>query len=226
MKKQQKTINIRTKKLGLLMMDARLKSRRTVEECAQIMGVQPDEYQNFEGGVISPSLPQIEAFAYFLDISLRHFWGQQSIQITSVQEHQEKLAQLQQIRNRLIGTRLRLTRDDLGISTVTLSEKTSIEEERIKQFEQGKVPIPLSELEVLGNALNIEIETLFDHKGIIGKWRTRKKELENFLELPDEYKDFVCRSVNQPYLDLAVRLSDMPVEKLRSIAESLLEITY
>ncbi|MCJ7626455.1 MAG: helix-turn-helix domain-containing protein [Anaerolineaceae bacterium] len=226
MKIQQKIINIRTKKLGILLLDARLKARRNVEECAQIMGVQPEEYHKFEKGIISPSLPQIEAYAYFLDIPLGHFWGQQSIQVTSTLEYQQKLVQLQQIRNRLIATRLRLARDDFGISTASLSEKTRIDEEKIKQFELGKVPVPLADLEILGKALGIEIETLFDQKGIIAKWHTRKKEEKNFLELSDEFKEFVCKPVNKPYLDLAIRLSDMPAEKLRSIAESLLEITY
>jgi hypothetical protein len=32
--------------------------------------------------------------------------------------------------------------------------------------------------------------------------------------------------VNLPYIHLAIRLSDLSVEKLRSVAEGLLEITY
>ena len=38
-------------------------------------------------------------------------------------------------------------------------------------------------------------------------------------------QQFVSKPVNQPYLELAQRLSEMSVERLRSVAEGLLEIT-
>jgi len=37
--------------------------------------------------------------------------------------------------------------------------------------------------------------------------------------------DFISKPVNRPYLQLAQRLSEMSVEKLRMVAEGLLEIT-
>ena len=40
-----------------------------------------------------------------------------------------------------------------------------------------------------------------------------------------ELQGFVCKPINRPYLELAVRLSEMSVEKLRGVAEGLLEIT-
>jgi hypothetical protein len=47
-----------------------------------------------------------------------------------------------------------------------------------------------------------------------------------FLELPPEIQQFVCKPVNRPYLELAMRLSELNAEKLRAVAEVLLEITY
>jgi len=37
---------------------------------------------------------------------------------------------------------------------------------------------------------------------------------------------FISKPVNLPYLELAMRLSDLSAEKLRGVAEGLLEITY
>jgi hypothetical protein len=49
--------------------------------------------------------------------------------------------------------------------------------------------------------------------------------VEKFLELPDELQVFLTQPVNRPYLELAVRLSEMSRDKLRSVAEGLLDIT-
>jgi hypothetical protein len=43
--------------------------------------------------------------------------------------------------------------------------------------------------------------------------------------MPSELQSFVVKPINQPYLELAQRLSEMSVEKLRAVAEGLLEIT-
>jgi hypothetical protein len=47
-----------------------------------------------------------------------------------------------------------------------------------------------------------------------------------FLDLPAPLQDFVCKPVNRPYVELALKLSELSVERLRAIAEGLLEITY
>ena len=46
------------------------------------------------------------------------------------------------------------------------------------------------------------------------------------MALPLEMQVFVSKPINRPYLELAMRLNDMSVDKLRGVAEGLLEITY
>ena len=48
---------------------------------------------------------------------------------------------------------------------------------------------------------------------------------EDFLQLPVELQNFVCKPINRPYLELALKLSGMSAEKLRGVAEDLLDIT-
>ena len=45
------------------------------------------------------------------------------------------------------------------------------------------------------------------------------------MELPAELQAFVSQPVNRPYLELAIKLSSMSSDKLRSVAEGLLDIT-
>jgi hypothetical protein len=54
---------------------------------------------------------------------------------------------------------------------------------------------------------------------------TQQRAIQQFLDMPVELQNFVCQPINRPYLDLARKLSDMSTNKLRSVAEDLLDIT-
>lgn len=226
MDKNQQLIRIRTKKLGLLIYDARLMTRRTVAECAATMGVSPEKYMEYEGGVSAPSLPELEALAYSLDVPMDHFWGHESLSQKSAQDPAAQSRKLRQLRNRILGTRLSMARSAANLSLTQVSEHTSIPESELKEYEEGRVTIPLPHLDVLSHTLNLRMEDLFDDQGLIGEWRIRQENIQSFLELPANLRVFVSKPVNRPYLELAARLSDLSVEKLRSVAEGLLEITY
>ena len=52
-----------------------------------------------------------------------------------------------------------------------------------------------------------------------------EEAVQQFLEMPTELREFVAMPVNRPYLELAMKLSNMSRDKLRSVAEDLLDIT-
>jgi len=52
-----------------------------------------------------------------------------------------------------------------------------------------------------------------------------QEAINSFMKLPPELRAFVCLPVNLPYLELARNLSQLSTEKLRSVAEGLLDIT-
>ncbi len=90
----------------------------------------------------------------------------------------------------------------------------------------GERPIPLPELEGLLSLLGGQIEKVFDHSGPVGKWMLQQSAVSDFLQLSPELQEFVSKPVNRPYLELAMKLSGMSTEKLRSVAEGLLDITF
>ena len=75
-------------------------------------------------------------------------------------------------------------------------------------------------------ALGGRVETFFDRTGPIGQWMLSEEAIRDFLQLPLELRQFVAQPVNRPYLELAMKLSDMSKEKLRSVAENILDITF
>ncbi len=222
----QQLTRVRTRKLGLLIMDARTVRNRTAEMCAKAVGVSLEEYQCMETGETAPTLPQLELLAFYLDVPLEHFWGSQALSAQLSAEPAEPSAQLLKIRQRIIATRLRLARSNLNLSTTELSQKSSVPEEKISRYESGDEPIPLPDLEILANTMQLSNEELFDQKGVVGGWRAEKRAVQHFLELPVEVREFLGKPVNLPYLQIAMRLSELSVDKLRAIAEGLLEITY
>jgi transcriptional regulator with XRE-family HTH domain len=226
MSNQRQILQIRNKKLGLLIFDARKATRRSVEECAQATGVTPEQFQEFERGAQAPSLPQLELLALYLNVPLEQFWGKRSLSETGEPEALQEKDRLVLLRNRVIGTNLRLARNNANFSYREIFDKTGIAEDQMKRYEMGEAPVPLSELELLASVLNIPIEQFYDKHGPIGKWRNQQGTYLKFLDLPPEIQQFVSKPVNRPYLELAMRLSDLSAEKLRAVAEVLLEITY
>jgi transcriptional regulator with XRE-family HTH domain len=217
---------IRTKKLGVLIRDARLSARRNVQECAEAIGVRPGIFRAYEEGSKAPSLPELESLVYYLDLPLDHFWSRE-IKSTSTQPHQKlDVPRLLAIRQRKIGALLRQERMNASISIRNLADRTGVASSRIKAYELGERAIPLPELEVLVSTLGGRIESFFDNSGPIGQWLLSEETVKQFLEMPVELRQFVSAPINRPYLELAMKLSGMSRDKLRSVAEDLLDITF
>lgn len=98
--------------------------------------------------------------------------------------------------------------------------------ERLEDYERGDVPMPLAELEVAARALGSPVDDFVDRDSHVGRWHALQSDFERFSELPDAVREFVGRPINLSYLELAMKLAQMPAGSLRQIAEALLEITY
>jgi transcriptional regulator with XRE-family HTH domain len=217
-------MTIRTKKLGVLIRDARLATGKTVEECAHAVGVSATRFDAFELGENPPTLPELELLAYTLKIPLDHFWGNELLRKPG-NEISLDAEKVKSLRQKMIGALIRKARVDSGIILESLSEKTGIPLDNLKSYELGESAIPIPELEIISRVMDTSINGFQSQHGPLGRWLISQKNIKQFEELPAELQEFVCKPINQPYLELAVRLSEMSVEKLRALAEGLLEIT-
>ncbi len=222
----QAQITLRAKKLGILIRDVRVSSRRTTKECAAAINVTNGIFKAFEEGRKAPSLPELETLVYYLDLPIDHFWSNESLSDAPARIDELDLPRLTELRHRMIGALLRKERMNASLSMKSVSEQAGIPARRLKKYEMGERPIPLPELEILLEILGGRIETFFDQGGPIGQWITQQRAIQQFLNLPAELQNFVCQPINRPYLDLARKLSDMSTDKLRSVAEDILDITF
>ena len=218
-------ITLRTRKLGVLVRDARMAGRKTVTEVAKAMGISPALLRAYEEGRKAPSLPELEVLAYYLNLPIQHFWSSDALSDDSARTEPINLAQLVALRQRIIGTLLRQKRLQTSISLKGLSFETGISQARLKVYELGESAVPLPELEAILSVIGGRVESFFDQNGPVGRWMNDQAAIQEFLKLSPELRAFVCTPVNRPYLELARNLSQLSTEKLRSVAEGLLDIT-
>ncbi len=218
-------ITLREKKLGLLIRDARMAERRSIKECADAIGVKPGLFRAYEEGRRAPSLPELEALVFFLKIPISQFWGNETVSDSPAPLAHEDITRLIALRHRMIGALIRQERTNANMSIRHLSTETGISQSRLKAYELGEKTVSVPELESILLVMGSRIENFFDQSGPVGEWMTSQQAMQKFMELPKELQEFVCQPVNRPYLDLAVKLSSMSRDKLRSVAEGLLDIT-
>jgi transcriptional regulator with XRE-family HTH domain len=222
--KQEK--KIRAKKLGVLLRDAREAAGKSRKECAEALDLPNATLGAYERGTKSPSLPELEVLALYLDVPLEHFWGQEAISEKPPVTSQLELQQLLENRQGEIASRLEQARAEADHTLKALAREAGMSAKRLSAFESGKQPIPLPELEALMRALNLSLRNFTDKQGPVHDWMSDQEAIQNFLELPEELQAFVSKPINRPFLEVAQRLSQMEVDKLRSVAEGLLEITF
>lgn len=218
-------ITIREKKLGLLIRDARMAERRSIKECADAIGVKPGLFRAYEEGRRAPSLPELEALVFFLKIPISQFWGTETVSDSPAPLEHEDIIRLIALRHRMIGALIRQERTNANMSIRHLSAETGISQSRLKAYELGEKIVTVPELESILTVMGSRIDTFFDQSGPVGEWMSGQQAMQKFMDLPVEIKDFVCQPVNRPYLELAMKLSSMSRDKLRSVAEGLLDIT-
>ena len=225
MQNLSKVFTIRAKKLGVLLQDARLNARRSVQECAEAIGVTPEDFEALELGDQTISLPKLEILSYFLDVPLEHFWGSQALSEGNSNGSKFDKEQLVGLRQRMIGALARQAREEANLTLEEVASAVGISSALLEAYEMGEEEFPLPYLEWVGQVVGRRIEEFWDQHGPVGTWDHEQRAVQNFLSLSSDLQGFVSKPINRPYLELAQRMSEMSVEKLRALGEGILEIT-
>lgn len=217
---------IRARILGVLLHDARRANNQSEANVAAELGVSESEVRNWEYGQQSPSLPQLEMIAYFLDVPVSQFWNDKTL---GTQESKRSLPvakeQYSELRNRMIGLRLAMARKEEQLSQEELANSVGLTPEQIADYEFGRQSIPFPELTSLSSAVRQSMSYFLEDTGRIGNWLQLQEEYRRFSQLPDEVRAFVAQPLSQPFIEIAMRLSNLPLQELRTVAEKILDIT-
>lgn len=210
---------LRAKMLGALLREARLESGKSLKDTAQLIGTTPSTLSSYERGRKSISLPELELLAYHLDLPLRRFLAPSSEDLSRGTEFDPMM--MISLRQRMIGALLRRRRTELGYSIRSLAQKVQMPTGRISDYERGRRPIPLPDLESLLEALEQSVDDYIDLEGAIGVWHRDKRAFERFLELPDDLRTFFLKPGHENYLEIAARMSELSLDDLRAVVETL-----
>ncbi len=213
----------RAKILGVLIRDARLHAGRTAAACAEALGIEAAQIERFEEGTAIPTLPQLEALAVFLQVPLAHFWGDKTLG----DYPDTQFVGYVTARQRAIGAAVREAREAQGQSLAEIAVQAGLDGEQLETIESGLAHVTLFELEQIASALGLSLAAFTDEETpILARHEARLKERRLFDELPADMKAFVTMPINRSYLEIAMRLSRMDVNELRSVAENILNITF
>ena len=221
----EERLALRNRIIGLLLRDGRGRAERTKRECAAALGVSTSTITAYEEGRKPLSLPELEVLAYVLDVTATHFWERDPQLVPD--ERPVPLQEVLALRHRIVGALLRQARMEAGVSQKELANVLGCSTRRLSVYEYGERPIPLAELELLAEHLRLPLEYFLDNQeGPVGEWQRQREAWLRFQELPREMQDFVAQPINGRYLEVAMKLAQMPAGGLRAIAEGLLDITY
>ena len=215
---------LRQKIVGVLIKQTRLEANKSLQETATALGCSPNRLSQYEAGEKAPSLPEVEMLARFFSVPLDHLLDENH-------QREEKLplppAGVIPIRHKIIGVHLRQARKEAGLTQKELAQEVDCSPGHISQFERGERPVPLPELEVLTDVLDLPSSNLVDSDlGPDSPEARQQRDLERLAEMPEQLRDFVLSPVNALYLEMAMKVSKLPVDIIRQIAEGLLDITY
>jgi len=222
----EEQLALKNRIIGVLLRDAREQAEKSKRECADALGVSTSTITALEEGRKSLSLPEAEVLAYVLDVPPSYFWKQRP-DLVEEGENPLPLEEVLNLRHRIVGALLRRAREEEGYSQKDLGEVVGCSGSTISAYEYGRRPIPLVELEMIAQHLKVPLEYFLDEQeGPVGQWTRCREAIERFQELPPEIQEFVTQPLNIKYLEVAMKLSQMPAGGLRDIAEGLLDITY
>jgi transcriptional regulator with XRE-family HTH domain len=215
---------LRNKMLGVLLKDAREATHRKTREAAESIGMTSSVLSALESGRRAITLPELEALAYAYNVPIRHFLYSAQF-LTEEKREPIDLNRLVTIRQKMIAMKLRQLRAERNLRLGELAKKTGVTGRRVKAYENGLRPIPLSDLESLSSALGVEADSFLEFQGPVGEWELNRESDDQFQKLPSDIRRFAAQPVHEPFLRLAMKMSELPVGRLRDIAEGILDIT-
>jgi len=215
---------LRNKMLGMILKDAREAAHLKIRDAAQSIGMTSSMLSALESGRRSITLPELESLAYTYDVPIRHFLY--NAQFLSAEKRETiDLNRLVSIRQKMISTKLRQLRAEGNLHLGDLAKKAGLTVRRIKAYENGVRPIPLSDLESIASALGVEADSFLEYHGPVGEWELNRESDDQFQKLPSDIRRFAAQPLHEPFLRLAMKLSELPAGRLRDIAEGILDIT-
>ncbi|MCY3834221.1 MAG: helix-turn-helix transcriptional regulator [Chloroflexi bacterium] len=208
---------LRGKIVGVLIRIYRLEAQRSLAECAGFMRAEPQLIEAWEHGEETPSLPELELLAVFLNGGAADADGAPA-------RRQSAQTEYLRIRRPLIGVMLRAARISAGHSQQDVGASAGLEDDLLERFELGEAPIPVSCLDALAQAIDVELSAFLVQPQFLLEQAPPANLAEDGSELEAEWRQFTLKRENQAFIRLAMAFQQMARADLHRIADALLAI--
>ncbi len=222
----QEISELRNRILGIMIRSVRDQAHASRRECAAALGISVSRLASYEDGTRAVSLPELELLARYLEAPLATFRGTDSLNEDTKESQLPNPEIFLPLRHRIVGARLRQLRQETERTQADVAELLGCSASTISDYEYGRRGIAVADLEIIGRGMGVTLDYFMDRDSEVGMWHTQHAQFTQFSQLPAEVREFVLKPINQSYLELAMKLSQMPAGELRAIAEGILEITY
>lgn len=226
-------LSIKKKKMGMKLAMMRQECGYSLEGLANATGMDPALLSEVEQGTVNPSLPQLENLAFAFGRSIDELASEKPAETLRKNWDSSELIKREKLHDRIIGLKLKKSRLNQQIAIESMAQVCGLTPAEVEAFESGKDSIPFLTLVTLCHELGFPYSELISVQVNTPVQPTSNETLPEqtpatpltALDLPDYLVDFVSKPVNLPFVELAHKMSQMEARKLRSIAESILEIT-
>jgi transcriptional regulator with XRE-family HTH domain len=198
---------------------ARESSGRRTKDLAEFLGISSAAIAAIESGEKEPTLPQLEAIAFFLRTPVHTLLG-----ITAPQRLTTPPANFDEIlrlRGYIIGARIKQARLKRCESLAQCANTIGVTAATLQMWEIGRRQPGIVELETLLAHFELTWDDMLDLGiGPLGELQMLQIQQTQFEALPADVRAFVCDPGSQAVLQLAVRLRSLSTEELRTIADA------
>lgn len=220
-------LDVRSKMIGVLLRAARMKAGKSMMQCAEWVGCSPHVISQYEYGRRATSLPELELLACLFGVPVNHLWDED---LATIEEPcpRPPAERLLGLRHKEIGVLLRQGRTRVGKSQTECAELLGVSAETIAKYEYGQKPVPFPDLEALAETFEIPLYEFLDQSlpaGQVPILRSHGELLspeDSWSRLPAQIRDFIRSPDSIPFLQMALRLYELPRDSLRNLAEAML----
>ncbi len=222
-----RALDVRSKMIGVLIRAARLRAGKTLRECAQWLGCSSHVMSQYEYGRRSISLPELELLAEVFDTPVDHLWDEE-VAVAEQPAPTPLSGRLVELRHKEIGVLLRQARSNAGKTQRECADFLGVSPDTMSKYELGSRPVPFTQLEMLASYLEVPVSSFLDRAKPTSRASgdSSQSELlsaeETWADLPREIKEFIRNPKSRPFLEVALRLYELPGDSLRQLAEAML----
>ncbi len=227
MDSRAQALEVRSKLMGVLVRAARLKACRTLKESADWLGCSPHIMSQYEYGRRAISLPELELLAELWQVPVNELWDEE-VAVVDQPSAKPPAGKLLPLRHKEIGVQLRQARSRAGKTQKECAHILGVSTETMAKYEYGSRAIPFPHLEVLADLLGVPLSDFLDRElatellPATVSGADLRSPAEAWASLAPEIKQFICSPDSLPYLEMAVRLYELPKSSLRPLAEAIL----